>query len=240
MGQDKNFSDEDELVQIKRGKMKRMKNLTQYKDMSDDGFENILAQKALGLDVSKEFEDRIKAKMEEFGQDYDLSDLKINDKESLRALIQAVITLEDYEQFIFKLRADGISSDSLYTIEKLQKVMSDLRTDISKLQTDLNITRKIRKSDQDVSVVAFIDNLKEKARRFYDSKMSYIFCPKCNLLLGTIWVHYPNEERNKIALVCNRPLEDGKICGEKLVIGTNTLLKNRGTSKKEITPDSFL
>ena len=230
----------EEEIKAKQGKIKRQRNLPQYKNLSEDEFQAKMAQKALGIDVSAEFEKRIAKKYAEFDNDYDLSDLKINDREALRALIQAVITLEDYEQYLFKLRSAGITQDTLFTTEKLHKAMSDLRADISKLQGDLNITRKVRKSDQDVSVLAFIDGLKDKAKRFYESKMSYVFCPKCHMLLGTFWVQYPELERNKIALVCGRHLENGEICGEKIIIGTDELLKNRGTSDKLITPESML
>jgi hypothetical protein len=241
MEEDINFiPQDDKRVKAAKGKIARMRHLQQYKDLSDTDFDVAIKQKALGLDISAEFEKRIEKKFVEFDNDYDLSDLKINDKEALRALIQAIITLEDYEQHMYKLRAAGISSDSLYEVEKLQKAMSDLRSDISKLQNDLNITRKVRKSDQDVSVIAHIEGLKEKARKFYASKMAYIFCPKCNMLLGTFWVQYPENERNKIALICGRHLPDGKECGEKIIISTKDLLENRGTSKREITPDSML
>ncbi len=138
------------------------------------------------------------------------------------------------------MRSGGLTDNVAFNMEKLSKIMSDLRADISKLQNDLNITRKIRKSDQDVSVMAYIDSLKEKARKYYESKASYIFCPKCNMLLATVWTLYPENERNKISLVCERKLDDGTVCGEKIIIGTKELLKNRGTSNKEITPESML
>lgn len=227
-------------VDVKRGKLMRQRGLKQYKNLSDAEFEAAIAQKALGIEASDEFEKRINKKLQEFENDYDLSDLKINDREALRALIQTVLSLEDYEQYMFKVRAAGITQDTVFTTEKVQKIMSDLRSDISKLQGDLNITRKVRKSDQDVSVLAFIDGLKDKAKRFYDSKMSYIFCPKCNMLLATVWTQYPDNERNKIALVCGRHMPDGTECGEKVIIGTKELIKNRGTSNKKITPESML
>jgi hypothetical protein len=224
----------------KDGKSKRMRNLAQYKNLSDDEFTAVMENRSLTMGKSKDFEERIVNKLNEFEKDYDLSDMKINDMDSLRALIQMQITLEDYEQFQYTLRSQGISENTIFTLEKLQKAMSDIRTDISKIQNDLNITRKVRKSDQDVSVLAYITSLKDKAKRFYESKMSYIFCPKCNMLLGTIWTMYPDNERNKIALVCGRVLPDGSKCGEKVVIGTKDLLNSRGTNKKEITPESFL
>jgi len=231
---------EDKQVKAKKGKLARLKGLKQYRGLSSEEFDKVMAQKALGIDISEEFEKRIANKMQEFDNDYDLSDLKINDKDILRALIQAQITLEDYEQFQFKVRSAGISEANVMANEKLQRAMSDLRDDISKLQNDLNITRKIRKSDQDVSVLTYIDGLKEKAKKFYASKMSYIFCPKCNMLLATVWTLYPENERNKIALICERILDDGSKCGEKIIIGTRELSEKRGTNKKEITPESML
>lgn len=238
---DNNFDTKGETPKAKgKGKYSRMRGLTQYKDLSDDEFQKIVEEKSQKFNTTEEFEKRISKKLTEFEEDYDLSDMKINDKDSLRALIQAHISLEDYEQVLFNMRnSGGITEASLYTTEKLQKVMSDLRADISKLQNDLNITRKIRKSDQDVSVLAFITNLKEKAKKHYESKMSYIFCPKCNLLLGTIWTLYP-EENNKISLTCNRTLDDGSKCGNVVTITTKELWVNRGTNNKDITPESMI
>lgn len=235
---DENF-DFDEKVSAKRGKNVRTKNLKQYRDLSPEDFENLLAQKALGLEVSEAFEKRIQKKLDEFEKDYDLSDLKINDRETLRALIQTIISLEDYEQYLYKIRSEGLSGNALASLEKLHKAMSDLRGDISKLQNDLNITRKVRKSDQDVSVMAYIDTLKDKAKRFYESKMGYCFC-ECGMLLATIWTLYPEEEKNKLALVCHRILADGTECGKKTIVNTKELLNNRGSNSKEITPESML
>lgn len=234
------FLENDKKIKAAKGKIERQRNLKQYKDLSDDEFEQVMTKKALGIEPSKEFERRISEKWAEFNEDYDLSDLKINDRDTLRALIQTQITLEDYEQHLFKMRAEGFSENQLFSVEKFQKAMSDLRTDISKMQNDLNITRKVRKSDQDVSVLAYIESLRKKAKEYAESKMQYIFCPKCNMLLATIWTLFPQNDRNKIALVCERDMGDGTKCGEKVIVSTSELLKNRGTNKPEITPESML
>lgn len=222
------------------GKVSRMRNLAQYKDLSDDEFERAIAPKEAGIIQSQVFEDRIAKKLQEFEDDYDLSDLKINDRDTLRALIQAQISLEDYEQHMFKMRSGGVSDEMIFASDKLSKMMSDLRADISKFQFDLNITRKVRKSDREASVLAYIDDLKKKAHEFYEAKASYIFCPKCNMLLGTVWTMFPEDNRNKISLVCGRTLPDGNKCGEKIIIGTAELLKSRGTNKREVTPESMI
>lgn len=233
--------DDGQTRQKKRtGKQSRMRNLAQYKNLSDREFEEILDKKNLGIEQSTAFESRISKKLDEFENDYDLSDMKINDMDTLRALIQAQITLEDYEQYIFRKRAEGITESSIFSVEKIHKVMSDLRADISKFQQDLNITRKVRKSDREASTIAYLADLQAKGKKFYESKMSYIFCPKCDMLLGTFWTTFPQEDRNKIHLICGRTMPDGSKCGEKVIVGTKELLKNRGTNSKTVTPESML
>jgi RNase P subunit RPR2 len=217
-----------------------MRNLAQYRDMSDEEFEQAFEKKIWGLRASDALEKRIQEKLEEFAQDYDIDDLKANDLLILRALLQNLIALEDYEQFIYRLRQDGITPENLVLIEKIQRVMADIAKNVTAYQTDLNISRRLRKSDSEQSVVDYINGLKEKARQFLESRMSYIYCPKCNTLLGTVWTLYPKEARNKIVLVCNRVLDDGTECGEKVVVGTKELLQNKGTNKKEIMPESML
>ena len=192
-----------------RGKSKGSKrNLPQYRDMSDDEFDRMFEETQYNVGISKDFEDRIAKKIDEFSQDYDIDDLKINDKETLRAFVQAIIALEDYERIIFNIRSEGdISQHNINVVDRLGKITSDLRKDISRFQEDLNITRKIRKSDKETSVVSYISNLKEQARQFYEQKMSFIYCD-CGMLLGTFWVLY-GQEINKIELTCHRKLDDG-------------------------------
>lgn len=218
---------------------KRMRNLKQYKDLSDDEFNEVMDNKREEVvDTSADYEVRIEDKLKQFEEDYDLSDLKINDKEILRALVQAILSLEDYEQEVYKFRSMGITANNLEAIETITKTMTQLRGDISKMQDDLKITRKIRKSDQEASVIAYIDSLKQKAKEFYEAKMQYIFCPNCNMLLATVWTLYPTED-NILKLVCKRELSDGNICNTSFTVNTKELLENKGTNKPEIMPDSM-
>lgn len=212
---------------------RKLRNLKQYQDMSDDEFESAFESKYSGAISSEDFEEQIKNKMDEFSKEYDLSDMKINDRETLRALIQAVIALEDLEQYLFQIRtSDGsINADNIYLFDRVNKVCTDLRSDISKLQNDLKISRRVRKSDADASFIDYLESVKEKARKFYESKMSYLICPKCNTLLGTIWTLYPEEAKNKIRLVCNREIDDGIKCDGEIVIGTKELLEKKGVNK---------
>ena len=217
---------------------KQVRNLMQYRNLSDEEFEEMWLQREASPESMMDFEERIEKKIKEFSQDYDIDDLKINDRETLRSLVQSVIALEDYEKIIYQIRSGEISQTNINIIDRISKVMSDIRKDISSQQTDLNITRKIRKSDKESSVVSYIANLKDQARQFYESKMSYVYC-ECGMLLGTVWCLYP-EEVNAFQFVCRRILDDGSKCGKKLKITSQELMNNGGTNRTDVTPEALL
>lgn len=220
-----------------------MRNLPQYKDMPDEEFDALIDSKILNVKRIDEFEERIDEKLEEFGKDYDLNDLKINDMLTLRALAQAYIKLEDLENYDYYLRTDeGLELDNMMDMDKLNNMMSKLRGDMSKMQDDLRMTRKARKGDTDATVISELERLKKAAEEFYEERMSYIFCPKCNMLIATMWTLYPEEKLNKITLKCNRkiPISDDEfeLCGHKFTVTTKELLDKRGVNSDEI-PDYF-
>ncbi len=217
---------------------RKLRNLKQYKNLSDKEFEEIVEKIELDAAPSRALENRIERWINKFGEDYDLSDLKFNDQQTLRALAQASITLEDLEQFVYKIRQEGINYDNLTLLDKVTQQMSKLRMDISKMQEDLKITRKIRSSDEVESVVTYVESLKEKARKFYESKMSYIFCPNCNMLVATVWFLWP-DSNNKMHFVCKRKMENGEICGNKFTVTSGELMKKRGSNKPEIMPEGI-
>lgn len=215
---------------------RRYRNLVQYKNLTDAEFDEAMDQMSQGLVRDAEFDRRIKKKIEDFGEDYDLDDLKVNDLLTLRGLAQAYIALEDYESYYYNLRKEGVSLDIMIEVEKLNNIISGLRKDISSMQADLNITRKVRKSDKEQNVITFLESLKEKAREFYQERMSYVYCPKCNNLLFTGWFHYPTERGNKLQLVCNRVLDNGETCGHKFQISIKDIMndQDRGINISEV------
>ena len=129
-----------------------LKNLPQYKDLDDEELDIVISEHLAELDVET-FENLIANRIKSFENDYDLSDMKINDLFTLRALAQAVIALDELELLIFTERKKT-SLNNITIIEKLGRAASDLRSDISKLQNDLNITRKTRKGDREDSIQA--------------------------------------------------------------------------------------
>jgi hypothetical protein len=217
----------------------RLRHLKQYQDLTDDEFNDLMDKKAMGAEPNKEFEQRIERKLEEFEEDYDLSDMKVNDRQTLRNLAQAIINLEDLEQAMYELRQAGITDSNLMLLDKVTGQMSRIRSDMSKMQDDLKITRKSRKADKEESVLSMIQDLEDKARNTYESRMSKIFCPECNMLLGTTWFLYPYAD-NKLSFKCKRKLETGETCKGKAVVSSKELIEKRGTNKPSILPESML
>jgi RNase P subunit RPR2 len=187
----------------------RLRNLPQYKKMSDEDFEQVYLKMRTNAAPIQDFERRIELKLNEFEQDYDLDEMLINDKLLLRALAQALIELEDLEVMSYRLRMEaegdaGLTGDITLKMDKLSQNKNKLRQDISRIQDDLKITRKVRNSDKDESAKSFLEDLKRKAKKFYDEKMFYIYCPECNSLIGTIWLQSWESKQNVINLFCSK------------------------------------
>lgn len=224
-----------------------LRNLPQYKNKTDDEIAEILElreQEKLNEKITsgKDLETRIQEKLEEFEKDYDISDLKYNDKEILRSMMIALISLEDLDIEYYSILSDGVGADNLLLLDKVRGMSSKLMSDISKMQDDLKISRKIRKSNKEESVINYIEDLKQKAIEFAETRMHYIFCPKCNLLLSTVWLLYDDEKMNTITLKCNRKVDDGdgneKTCGE--VVKVNLVeLKETKSNKPKLLPETI-
>jgi hypothetical protein len=182
----------------------KIRNLVQYRDLTDEEFEEVWEDMILETEVSPEMlEKRVKEKLDELAVDYDMEDMKINDMGQLRSLALAQIQLDDLEQVAFETR-QHTDSTSVQILEKINRILSGLRDDISKISADLQLTRKIRKQSRESSIIDSINDLRSKARKFYRERMLYVFCPECKMLLATLWLNYSSEEYNKLQLKCGR------------------------------------
>lgn len=182
---------------------KRMKNLKQHQnkadDVLDDVLENIL-QNTLDQWEKIDYEPEIAKRISEFEKDYDMSDMKVNDMLVLRQLIQAIIALEELET-VFTVLRQHVTNVNVLVADKVSAMMTRLRSDISNMQGDLKLTRKARKESQEETFSNWLDITKRKARKFYDQRHLYIFCPECRRLLATVWLLYP-KENNTLHLEC--------------------------------------
>lgn len=191
---------------------RRIRNLVQVKKLSPEEAEEYVQSVIENRTTNLQYERRIKNKLEEFEKDYDLTSLKANDMLILRAMIQSLINLEDYEQMAYRLQQKisrgQDTQEDLAKLEKINRLMESLRSGISRFQEDLKISRKIRQSDEESSLSDYIMKLKHRANHFYESKHVRIFCPKCNTLLFTGWFLYFDSSKNKLRVFCKRCNEE--------------------------------
>lgn len=224
---------------------KSLRNLPQYRNLDDKEFQIFMEERELeeeDLENFEEmFEEETQKKIEELSKDYDLSDMKSNDLLLIRALAQSLLALEHYEYLAYSKRQD-LKLQNIGEVEKLQKMISDLRSDISRQQADLKISRKIRKGDDREDVIQKIQTLTEKANIFFKEKMAFIICPECDLLLATVWVQYP-EVNNELTFICNRKKggrESEVLCNHKFTITSKELWKQKAvTNKPEVLPEAI-
>lgn len=190
---------------------KQIRNLRQYADMSDEEFdamfEDLSSEEIEEIDEAA-LEEEIDKKLSDFDDDYDLSDMKINDRIVLRNLVISMISLEALEK-IFVAQRENLSDANILLMDRTSGVMSKLRHDISDMQNDLKLTRKIRKEGREESFMSWLDKTREKAEKFYKRKHLYIFCPNCRRLLYTMWMLYPDSGPTLHAVCGNEECKHG-------------------------------
>jgi len=167
-------------------------------------------------------------KLKEFAQDYDLDELTSNDRLSLIELARTLARLDIYNSLFSRLFNAALEDGSvdMKKLEMLQKFSDAALTSASKLQSDLKIVRKDRKSNE-ASIEDYIKDLKDRAKKFLSSRLSYIYCPKCSTLISTVWLlNYAAGSRFKY--VCPH-------CNEEFIV-TDIELENRTNDETKIVP----
>jgi len=181
----------------------QLRNLPQYKEYTDEQLDLVAYQVEHGGD----FEGKVEDVLESFRKDYDLSNMSINDTISLAGLARLFVMIEETDDQI----SNEINNDDTDwgMVGAMNRTATKFREDASRMQSDLNITRKARQGDEGQSVVDFIEDLKTRAKNFLKDRLCEVYCPKCNMLLAKVWCLYPDED-NVLHVVCGR---DG--CGYK-------------------------
>ncbi len=216
-----------------------LRNMRQYKDMTDEEFDEFYNKIIIGADKDQLLQERFDRMMEQYQSEYDLSELLPNDRATLESLINAQMQLNDFEVSLRTVQKDGITFNTIALIRELNDACSKLRKDISSMQDDLKITRKIRKSDKEQSVLTFVEDLKKRAQAFSHLKMNYIFCEKCGQLLATVWWQVPEQKGNDIRVECKRKLPDETICGWSKKFTAKELKELSGSNRLANMPETI-
>lgn len=199
--------------------IEQLRNLPQYREKSVTELEEILA----GI-IEGNTEEKVQEVLESFEQNYDLSDMSANDMLELRNLAYYYVYLENLNKQIDDALRDGDTN----TVERLARTMERMQKSATDIQTNLAITRKQRKSDKEQDIVSAWEDLKSRAKKFLDDRVSYIYCPKCKMLLANVWFLYPKESKNVLRLKCNRIIDSdsGEICGNEFTVTSQFLVDN--------------
>lgn len=195
--------------------------------MSDEEFDEMYKDLESEEVDEAELEEAIEEKLSEFDNDYDLSDMKINDRIILRNLIISMISLEDLDLQFASIRRK-LTDSNILLVDRVAGVMSKLRTDISKMQDDLKLTRRIRKEGGEENFMTWLENTRNKAEKFYKQKHLYIFCPKCRRLEATVWLLYP-DEATEISFHCGN-----KKCGHEYTVYLSDLYETDNKNLEDV------
>jgi hypothetical protein len=176
----------------------KLRNLKQYKGLSDEEFEGRWEEYTLESD-DIDIEDRIETMMEDFSKNYDLRDMNANDTLALKELASIFIMLEDLRKMEWSARASG----EVAKLGQLSKIRKDYLDNVSRLQNDLNITRKSRQNDSGETLDTYLPSIQKKAKNFLEQRLAYIYCPECHMLCATTWFNNWELENNML-LICPR------------------------------------
>jgi RNase P subunit RPR2 len=186
-----------------------IRNLPQYRDKSDEELKEIVEE------INSDNEPlTVKSVIEDFKKDYDLDNMTANDRLTLNELARAFVTLKKLEEDLEEAREESLWGN----FGKINREIHRLRSDLSSLQDDLNITRKSRQDSGQETVVDFIENLKKRGKAFLDKRLTEIYCPQCHMLLAKTWFLYPDSY--KIELNCER-------CQKMFVVSEEDIVNNK-------------
>jgi len=194
--------------------IEQLRNLHQYRNKTEEELEKIQHTIMHG-----DFDERMQDILASFEEDYDLSNMTANDKLALTETTRIFVLLSDMEAALKRELNEGETDWTRF--EKINKIAASLRGDVSKLQQDLNITRKSRESSEGQSVTDFIIDLKTRAKSFLADRLCEVYCPKCGMLLSKVWFLY-KETDNKLELICGR-----ESCGHKFSVTNADFTNNK-------------
>jgi len=183
-----------------------IRQLAQFEGKTEEEINKILWSKELSSQVEK--------KLAEFAKDYDLSDMKSNDKESLRRMAALMVRLESAEQDLEeRLRSDELDPNEALKEEQRLGIM---RRDLIALQESLGITRAKRIEKTEENPLLLWEDIKARARHFLQERLAYVRCCQCNIVLAVVNFTYP-ESNNEITVTCGRCGKVTKLSGQKLL-----------------------
>lgn len=133
----------------------------------------------------QKYDNFFKARFEEYQKDFDLTGINnSNDLATLEMLINLERVIRQMQDRLNEIITTGDPLEHSADIKKLSDVIRDYTGIFQQLQQTLAIDRRSRKSDTTSSVQDYIDDLLSAAKAFYEEKITRVYCPKCNVMVG--------------------------------------------------------
>ena len=153
--------------------------------------------------------------LKRLGNDYDTTDMNRNDLTILQRMATVLVRLTSSEAVLEQVIRSG--DISISEAQREEQRLSTMRTDLLKLQDSLGIARSKRKSSIEEDPRLLFQDIKQRAAKFFEDRLSWILCPKCKTLICSVNFLYP-DEANKLTLVCGK-------CGETFTLSSKDILK---------------
>jgi hypothetical protein len=192
----------------------KIRNLKQFRDMTAEQFE--AHWETLQDEPTEDVQERIDKIMEEFSVNYDLRDMNANDKLALEELAKIFVLLED----LGRVERAALESGEISKLRSISSIKKEYLENASKIQIDLNITRKSRQTEVE-ALESYLPSILKKAKNFYERRLSYVYCPDCSMLVcNTLFTNWNDD--NKLVLTCPR-----KTCNRKFEVTSEYLANHR-------------
>lgn len=192
----------EEDIVISEIKMKRLRNLKMFKDKTDEEIYEFYRNREpkatppevpleveLSISTDEEYEKRYRNKLRTLQSEY--GDMNESDKELLRTLARLAVQLEISNKQIIRMQQDDdIDTRNLKNLGDYQR---QLVQSLNDLQDKLGIARKQRKETKVDDVAIFMQDLKVRAKTFFDKKTIQIRCEKDGIELMRYWLNFPDQ-----------------------------------------------
>jgi hypothetical protein len=196
--------------------------LKQYKGLTDNEFNEVWED--YKDRPPSDIEGRIASVIDDFSKNYDLRDMNANDTLALRELARIFVQLEE----LGLMEQEAIDNGEVSKISALSKIKKEYLDNASKIQSDLNITRRTRQNDSGETLETYLPSIQKKARNFLSQRLAYIYCPKCRMLVANVW--FTNWElKNDMRFTC--PRVD---CDNTFTVTSEFLFKNKNRNIDEV------
>lgn len=129
--------------------------------------------------------DELQRRIERYEKDFDLTTVnQSNDRATLTMMVLIEIAYEKLQQQLHQLLASEDILDKAQDIKRLSDILRDYAETHQKFQQTLGIDRRTRRSGSETSVRDYIDALLSEAKSYYETVITRVYCPTCDVMVG--------------------------------------------------------